>query len=237
MLCPTCESLAQIRTNVFLSVGLSDVAIKRVPSYIVVNGSYLLASEGIEIESHPGIATAIGLEVQKTIFTSGHLYSGLEVNYRQTHLTHHNYNLFFYEGTPQRKHTFSADIEYDFLMVQVPIGVMVPLHSKFSLNFAIINDFVIEKWRQLKACDKQFDYQLVSLERRSTNPVMFELEVGATYQTKDYALRLSYTHGVNSIESKTDNAYNHLIPADLYFTGFNLSVQARLQALFSFNKE
>lgn len=232
------KCLAQTRTNLYFNFGLSDVSIKEIPSYIEVNNTYLLFGEGVGIRSLPSVGLALGLEFQKRVFESFNLYTGLELDYRRNHLTYYNNNLFFYEnGPPSIKHPFSADIVHQFLMVQVPIGMMIPIHSNFFLDIAVLNGLMIKVWRSRTASDESFKYQLVSLEKRSTNQLGFELALGATFQTNDYTMKIVFTRGINTIESKVDNGYNQLIPADLYFMGLNISMQIRLQALFSSQKE
>jgi hypothetical protein len=236
LLCALAPAMAQTRFN--LSAGLlgNHLIVSEVPSYIKVN-DYLLYMEGIHIEGKETPGFRVGVEIQQQI-RKWNIYTGAHFAYQQANVTYYNDNLFFYDGHPPfEEHRLAIDIKQHFNMLQIPFGVMIPVYRKFYMDVAFRTNAVLAFKKTEKANDPGFAYQLVSLQRRNVNPLLFEASAGLAYQTPAFTAKVTYSRGLNPLLKKSRNCYNNLIPADLYFSGINLSMGVNMNRLFPFNRK
>lgn len=236
LLCTMAPAMAQTRFN--LSAGLvgNHLIVSEVPSYIKVN-DYLLYMEGIHMEGKPTPGFTVGVEIQQPV-RKWNIYTGAHFAYQQTNVTYHNDNLFFYDNDPPfDEHRFAIGIKQNFSMLQIPLGVMIPVYRKFSLDMAFRTNAVLSVKKTETPNDPEFAYQLVSLQRRDVNRILFEASAGIAYQTSAYTAKVTYSHGLNPLQKKSRNCYNNLIPANLYLSGINLSIGVNMNRLFSFHRK
>ncbi|HEY5745497.1 MAG TPA: hypothetical protein VIU12_05455 [Chryseolinea sp.] len=236
LLCATAPAMAQTRFN--LSAGLlgNHLIVSEVPSYIKVN-DYLLYTEGVHIEGKQTPGFMVGVEIQRQI-RKWNIYMGAHFAYQQARVTYYNDNLFFYDTQPPfEEHRFAIDIKQNFNMLQIPLGIMIPAYRKFYVDLAFRTNAVLSVKKTEKANDAGFAYQLVSLQRRDVNQFLFEASAGLAYQTSGYTAKVVYSRGLNPLQEKSRNCYNNLIPADLYFSGINLSMGVNMNRLFPFNRK
>jgi len=166
------------------------------------------------------------------------IYTGAHFAYRQASVTYHNDNLFFYDSNPPfEEHRFAIGVKQNFSMLQIPLGVMIPVYRKFYMDLAFSTNSVLSVKKTEKANDPGFAYQLVSLRRRDINQILFEASAGLAYQTSAYTAKLTYSRGLNPLQKKSHNCYNNLIPANLYFSAINLSMGVNMNRLFPFNRK
>jgi len=236
LLCAMAPAMAQTRFN--LSAGLlgNHLIVSETPSYIKVN-DYLLYTEGIRVEGKQTLGFMAGVEVQQQI-RKWSIYTGAHFVYQQASVTYHNDNLFFYDNHPPfEEHRFAIGIKQNFSMLQIPLGVMIPVYRKFYVDVAFRANAVLALKKTEKPNDPEYAYQLVSLQQRDVNQFLFEASAGLAYQTSAYTAKVTYSHGLNPLQKKSHNCYNNLIPADLYFSGINLSLGVNINRLFSFNRK
>jgi hypothetical protein len=236
LLCAIAPAMAQTRFN--LSAGLlgNHLIVSEVPSYIKVN-DYLLYMEGIHIEGRQTPGFTAGVEIQQQI-RKWNIYTGAHFAYQQANATYYNDNLFFYDNNPPfEEHRLAIDIKQHFNMLQVPLGVMIPVYRKFYIDMAFRTNVVLSFGKSEKANDPGFAYQLVSLQRRNVNQFLWDASAGVAYQTSRYTAKVTYSRGLNALQHRSHNCYNNLIPANLYFSGISLSVGMSLNRLFPSNQK
>jgi len=222
---------AQTRTSLSFGIQRNDFVVNDIPSYINVDSALSIPVEGVYLKSSAGYGVSLGASVEKEIGRWLDLRTGFALDYRRTQVTYFNDNLFFFDNNNYQ--SLAIDINRNFLMLQIPIGMMIPLNHYFFVDVSFINNLILSAKTDEKTNDTSFDYTLVTLDNRPTRRMILEAALGLGYKNTRYAIRIDYVRSINTLQKKSGNAYNQIIPADLYFSTVKLTFDITLHSLFS----
>jgi len=225
-------SFAQkFRSKIYFAAIYDNVQIHQIPSYIEIPAlDFRIYNEGIYNTATPQLSFELGYGIEKNWKGSKKLYSGLNFSYRRMTLSYIDNNLYYLriiDGQVTEVY-FEAEVIRNLAMIQLPLGITLPISKKLNFDFAARNNFVVKVFSEEHVKDKAFDYKLYSLAQRSPNKYMLEVSAGFKYVWPSCAVGLKYIQGLTPVYPDMENAYNQLIPSKLYFSSILLSVEIHL---------
>lgn len=226
------ESFAQkFKSKIYFAAIYDNLQIHQIPSYIEIPAlDFRIYNQGIYNTATPQLSFEFGYGIEKNWKGSKKLYSGLTLSYRRMTLSYVDNNLYYLrilDGQVTEVY-FEAEVIRNLAMIQLPIGITLPVSKRVNFDFAARNNFVLKVFSEEHVDDKTFDYKVYSLEQRSPNKYMLEVSAGFKYMWPSCAVGLKYIQGLTPVYPDMENAYNQMIPSKLYFSSIVLSLDIHL---------
>lgn len=238
--CSHVADAQKFRGAIHFSVLYDDMLIRRIPSYIEVHGlNFAIHTEGIYNKSTPKMSMEGGYRIETDWGALKKLYTGVTLGYRRVDVSYFDKNLYYLKLSNGEitEISFEADVKRNFTMIQIPVGITVPLRKGLAVDFSARNNFILKVSSSESVNDRSFEYKLITLERRSSSKYMLELSGGITYSWPSCTIGLKYIQGLTPLYPDTENAYNQIIPSKLYFSSVSLLLEASLGKLFRQNNK
>lgn len=231
--------LAQkFKRGVHFAVLYDNTLIQRIPFYVERNGfNFAINTNGIHNTSKPMVSLEGGYRIEMKWGMSKKIYSGVSIGYRRAHLSYFDQNLSCLKLSNGEitEISFRADVKQNFVMIQLPLGIVLPLAKNFDLDFAARNNFIVDVSSTESVNDGTFEYKLYTLDRRSASSFILELSTGIRYQWSRYRIGVAYIQGLTSLYPDTKNAHNQIIPSKVYFSSVSFSLDVTLEKLLGQN--
>lgn len=241
LLLNTTVSRAQaFRSKVHLTGLYDNILINTIPSYIEIHGlNSPIHTRGIYNTSKPKMSIELGYALERTWGIKKKIYSGVSLGYRRVDLSYVDKNLYYLRVANGEitEVFFIANVERNFLMLQIPLGVSFSIVKGLHFDLSFRNHFVLDVSSKENLNDKSFDYRLATIERRMHNKYLLEMSAGFMYQWPLYAIGLKYIQGLTPLYPDTNNAYNEIIPSKIYFSSVAVTVEINLRNLFGQNNK
>src|SRR5688500_18444314 len=143
-----CSHLAlpqKFKGAIHFSVLYDNTLVHRIPSYVEIHGlNFIIRSEGIYNTSISKVSIEGGYRIETAWGASKKLYTGITLGYRRVDLSYFDKNLYFIKLSNGEitEISFEANVKRNFAMIQIPVGITVPLLKRLGVDFSVRNNLI-----------------------------------------------------------------------------------------------